>query len=265
MLFAVMAFVAMLLSILGFVFGIYRTVKRTLLAFVACFAALVCVWAISCFIVTRFIDMDYDYTNHNPLYWWYTYSVIQFATLIFRVKLEVVGKDILPKEKFLLVCNHRSIMDPLLTMGVLKEYKLSFIARNEVYWIPIVSKLMHRCHCFRLDRDDMKQSAKTILKASRFIKEGKSSIGIYPEGTRNHQDEMLPFMPGAFKIAKKAECPIVVATLKNNGEIAKRAPFRSTKVQLEFVGVLDKDYVANNSTVHLSDTARSMMEKSLCS
>ena len=76
---------------------------------------------------------------------------------------------------------------------------------------------------------------------------------------------MRPFMPGAFKIAKKAGCPIVVATLKNNGEIAKRAPFRSTNVQLEFVGVLDKDYVANNSTVHLSDTARSMMEKSLCS
>lgn len=264
MLFTIMTVIAILLSILGLVLGLYRSVKHTLLAFAAILVALVLVWVASCFIVTRFIDMDKEYVEHSKLYWWFTYSVIQFATIIFRIKLEVNGKEKLPKEKFLLVCNHRSIMDPLLTMGALKEYQLSFIARNEVYWIPIISKLMHRCHCFRLDRDDMKQSAKTILKASRFIKEDKASIGIYPEGTRNREEEMLPFMPGAFKIAKRAKCPVVVATLKNTDKWKKRAPFRRTTVYLDFVGVLDKEFVAENNTVHISDMARAMMKKSLC-
>ncbi len=264
MLFTVMTIIAVLLSILGFVLGVYRTVRRTILAFCGILAALVLLWVISCFIVTRFIDMNKEYMNYSKFYWWYTYSVIQFAAIIFRTKLQVSGEDILPKEKFLLVCNHKSIVDPLLTMGALKEHRLSFVARKEVYWIPIVSKLMHRCQCFCLNRDDIRESAKTILKASRLIEEEIGSIGVFPEGTRNREEEMLPFMNGAFKIAKKANCPIVVATLKNTEKVARRAPFRSTTVYLDIVGVLDKEFVAENNTVQIGDTARAMMEKNLC-
>lgn len=265
MLFVFMTVLAVLLSITGFMLGVYRTIRHTILAFAGILATLVLVWAVICFIVTRFIDMDKEYWDYSKFYWWFTYSVIQFATILFRVKLQVSGKEKLPKEKFMLVCNHRSIMDPLLTMGALKENRLSFIARKEVYWIPIISKLMHRCNCFCLNRDDIKEGAKTILKASRLVKEDKGSIGVYPEGTRNRDSEMLPFMNGAFKIAKKANCPIVVATLKNTDKWSKRAPFRSTTVYLDVVGVLDKDFVAENNTVHISDIARTMMEKSLYS
>jgi len=264
MLFTILTIIAMLISTLGFVLGVYRTVKRTILAFCGILAALILLWVVSCFVVTRFIDMDKEYLDYSKFYWWFTYSVIQFAIIIFGTKLKVSGKDFLPKEKFMLVCNHRSIVDPLITMGALKEHRLSFIARKEVYWIPIISKLMHRCQCFCLDRDDMKESAKTIRKASRWIKADNGSIGVFPEGTRNREEEMLPFMNGAFKIAKKANCPIVVATLKNTEKVAKRAPFRSTTVYLDIVGVLDKEFVAENNTAHISDTARAMMEKSLC-
>ena len=40
------------------------------------------------------------------------------------------------------------------------------------------------------------------------LKNGKY-IWIYPEGTRNHGQELLPFREGSFKIAEKARCKIV--------------------------------------------------------
>lgn len=122
---------------------------------------------------------------------------------------------------------------------------------------------MHRCDCYCLNRDDIKESARTILKAGHRIRDGRGSVGVYPEGTRNRQEEMLPFMQGAFKVAKKADCPVVVATIRNTDKWSKRAPFRSTTVYLDFVGVLDKEFVRENSTVRIGDTARGMMERSL--
>lgn len=255
--------ISVVLSLLGFVLGVYKSIMSLIKAFFALAIGFFLIWFISCFICTRFIDMNKDYVDHSRFYWWYTYCIIGIAMQIFRIKLHVNGKEKLPDKKFMLVCNHRSIIDPLVTMKVLKEYRMGFVARHEVYRIPIISRLMHRCNCFYLNRNDIKESAKTIIKASKCIKEGRASVGVYPEGTRNRGEEMLPFMNGAFKIAKKANCPIVVATLKNTGKMHKRAPFRTTNVYLEFVEVLDEKFVEEHNTVEIGDAARSIMEKNL--
>ena len=88
-----------------------------------------------------------------------------------------------------------------------------------------------------------------------------ASIGIYPEGTRSKEEEMLPFMHGAFKIAKKAESPIVVSTIKNTELAAKNFPWKRTDVYLDFIGVIGADVVKEHNTVELSNMAREMMEK----
>lgn len=263
MLLNIIILISGVLSIIGYCMGIYETLLALPIVFLGIALMLLLVWAISCFIFTRFVRMDKEYIEPSKLYRSYTNCIIESLIQLLRIKLHVSGQETLPKEKFLLVCNHRGAMDPLLTMGVLRKYHMGFVAKKEIYKIPIISRLMHRCYCLCLNRGDVKQSAKTILKASEFIKEGKASIGIYPEGTRNHGEELLPFMNGAFKIAKKANCPVVVATIKNTEHIMKNAPFRKTKVHLDFVGVLDKEFVSKSSTAEISNRARSMMEQAL--
>ncbi len=263
MLLKIIMIASVILSVAGYCLGIYESILSVVIFFLIWVIGLVVLWFVSCYIVTRFVDMNKDYTEHSKLYWWYVYCIIETAAQIFRIKLHVLGREIIPKEKFMLVCNHRSIIDPLVTMGELREYKMAFVARHEVYRIPLLSRLMHRCNCYCLNRDDIKEGAKTILKAAQTIKEGRASIGLYPEGTRNRGDEMLPFMNGAFKVAKKANCPIVVATLKNTGEMHKRAPFRRTNVYLEFVEVLDRDFVTEKNTVEIGNAVRRIMEENL--
>ena len=43
----------------------------------------------------------------------------------------------------------------------------------------------------------------------------------------------------------------------------KNMPFRRTHVYLDFIGVIGKDVVAENTTVKLSEMAREMMEEHL--
>ena len=80
---------------------------------------------------------------------------------------------------------------------------------------------MKRLHCLFLDRNDLKQGLKTILTAIEKVKSG-ISICIFPEGTRNkNEDEldMLPFHEGSFKIAAKANCPIIPMAISGSADI----------------------------------------------
>ena len=80
---------------------------------------------------------------------------------------------------------------------------------------------MRYLHCLFLDREDIKQGLKTILTAIDKMKSG-ISICIFPEGTRNKNDdetELLPFHEGSFKIATKSGCPIVPIAMNNTAEI----------------------------------------------
>lgn len=258
-----MGIVTAILTLLGYLFGIYKALWAIPIAFLAIGLMLLLLWVTSCFVCTRFIDINKECNKYNKIYGYYTNCIIDIVVWFLRIKTHITGEEKLPEEKFLLVCNHRGAMDPLITMGVLRRYNMGFVAKKELFEIPVISRLMHQNYCLSLNRGDVKDSAKVILRAGQIVKEGQASMGIYPEGKRNREEGLLPFMHGAFKIAKKADCSIVVATIKNTEHIMKNKPWKRTHVYLDFIGVIDKEIVRENTTVQLSDIAKEMMEKKL--
>ncbi len=247
-------------TVLLYVFDVINKIYMIPLIFLAMFLGIILVWGLSCIIATRFIDFEKDYDEYSPFYRFYVDCIVQSLNQIFNIKLHVSGEECIPEEKFLFVCNHRSAMDPLITMSVTKKYNLGFVAKKDIYKIPVISRLMHRSFCLKLDREDVKRDALTIIRAGKLVKEQKASIGIYPEGTRNKEEGgLLPFHNGAFKIGKKAKCPIVVATIKNPELIFKKPFFVRKHVYLDYIGVLDKEFVAEHNTAEISDTVRDMM------
>lgn len=91
------------------------------------------------------------------------------------------------------------------------------------------------------------------------IKNDGLSIGIFPEGTRNHGEGLLPLRSGAFKIAQKAQVPIVVARLDGVDAAAHNFPFRSTRVQFAIRQVLPYAALAGHTTAQISKTVCEFM------
>lgn len=234
-----------------------------LLIFPLCCVYLLLCWALPCVVYSFFVDLNKPCTRPSKFFRFYANSAISLIREVFGIKVCVSGFESIPKERFLLVGNHRSQMDPIIELGLFGRFNVGFISKQEMFKIPIINKIIHKCFCLPLDRGNSRNGKNTIVQAAETIRRQTASIGIYPEGTCNIKEKLLKFRMGAFQIAKKAECPIVVAVIRDSELVAKRAPFRRTKVFVDVVGVIGADEVQRSKTVQLGERIRCMMENRL--
>ena len=189
------------------------------------------------------------------------FKLIMFAT---GVKLTVIGEENVPKDRAVLyVGNHRSYFDVVMTYARCPRLT-GYVAKVEMLRYPLLRDWMKALYCLFLDRNDIKQGLKTILQGIEYIKNG-ISICIFPEGTRNHSDVMLPFKEGSMKIAEKTGCPIIPMAITNSAEIFEdHIPFvHRCHVILEYgAPIMPGDFSKKNQK-HLGAYAQQKIQEML--
>lgn len=181
-----------------------------------------------------------------------------------NIKVKTKGLAKIPKnERFLLVSNHCSNYDPMVTIMELSRFEIAFITKPSNMHVPIGGNYLQALDFLPIDREDPMQSLQVMNKAIKLIEEDVCSIGVYPEGTRGREKEMLPFHEGVFNIALKAQCPIVIVTVKNTNLVKKNAPFKRTKVFHDVVTVLPYEELEGKTAKAVSDLVRGIMENNL--
>ena len=103
----------------------------------------------------------------------------------------------------------------------------------------------------------------TINKAAEFIRSGTASMGIYPEGTRSKECVLLPFHNGVFKIAQKADCPIVVLSTVGTEKVHKQTPFHRTHIYLDVLDVIDAETVKSSKTDVIGAHVRQLLTENI--
>lgn len=132
--------------------------------------------------------------------------------------ITVIGHENVPKdEPVLYVGNHRSYFDILLTYCRCPGLT-GYVAKDSMEKIPLLSIWMKRLYCLFLNRTDIREGLKTILTGIQQIKNG-ISMCIFPEGTRNKGDTLLPFKEGSLKMAEKTGCAIIPMAITNSADI----------------------------------------------
>ncbi len=105
--------------------------------------------------------------------------IVQILRPLFRI--EVRGLENLPEHGALLCPNHASNLDPILIALCLPiNYRLHFMAKEELFHNPLLGWLIRSLGAFPVDRDGTDiQAVKTAMKA---IHDGDNLL-IFPEGT----------------------------------------------------------------------------------
>lgn len=197
---------------------------------------------------------------------WIVVRAFHVILFISGVKRTVLGLENVPKnESVLYIANHRSYFDVPIAYVSLPTLT-GFMSKKEIAKIPILRTWMRFLQCLFLDREDIKQGLKTVLKGIEQIKSGYS-VFISPEGTRNHGKEMLPFKEGSFKIAEKTGCAIIPIALSNTDEIFENhfPKIKSTHVVMEFGKPIYPDRLDKEQRkflgTYVQEIIRDMLEK----
>jgi len=127
------------------------------------------------------------------------------------IKVEVLGRENIPEENCLFVANHQSNLDITVLLANLNR-PIGFIAKKEMEKIPIASYWMRQMKCIFMDRQNIRESIKSINQGAEYLKEGYSMV-IFPEGTRSKSKEVNEFKKGSTKLGIKAEVPMVPITI----------------------------------------------------
>ena len=183
------------------------------------------------------------------------------GTLHARSAHYVSGIEKIPKDtKVLFVSNHRSNFDPIITWYILKKWKIAFVSKPSNFKIPFFGRIIRKCCFMPIDRENPRNAIITINKAAKLLKKQEVSIGIYPEGTRSKNGQLLPFHNGVFKIAQKAEAAIVVLCVTGTEKISKGTPFRRTDVYLDVLEVFSAQGIKETKTEMIGTAVRRLME-----
>ena len=232
------------------------------LGFVGCFLLCAAVCFLYVWLSDRYSDPNAQYDSDDP----HVRSIIRwYAPAVFRLlgcKIEANGTEKLPKDgRFLLVSNHLADLDPGIFFITFPHNQLSFIAKKEVQDMPIVGRLMRKILCQFVDRENDREALKTILRCIAILKEDKANVAVFPEGKKSTDKYLLHhFRPGVFKIAQKANVPIVVCTLRGTQNILPNAKkLRRTHIRLNLVEVIPAGELKGITAVDIAHRVHAIM------
>ena len=149
--------------------------------------------------------------------------------VLFRVRAYGVENE--PDEQdgaYLIVSNHISNVDPVILCAVTDKQQPHYMAKKELFKVPLLNKLVGALGAFPIDRSGA--DVKAIKHAINLLNDGKC-VGIFPQGHRFKKvdPKETPVKTGVAMLATKTQTQILPCFIKTKKR--KITPF-ITKVEV---------------------------------
>jgi len=183
------------------------------------------------------------------------------------VKLEVHGLERFPEgQPHVLVGNHTSNFDIYTTIPALGNRYYRFLAKREVLYLPIFGWALWAGGFPLIDRGNNAKARRTMKKLAQRMKRTGLSLLAFPEGTRNHTDQLLMrFKKGPFIVATEVGVPILPFVIHGARQVQGRHEFlvHPGTITLEFLEPMSVNGLSYRDRDDLLQRARAAIETAL--
>ncbi len=125
------------------------------------------------------------------------------------VRLHVKGLEHLQSmPPSVVIANHQDNLDLFIHGGLIPRRCVS-VGKKSLRYLPLFGQVYWLAGNIMIDRSKSKASITTMTETTQALKDRQTSIWVFPEGTRNKGNNLLPFKKGAFHMAKQANAPII--------------------------------------------------------
>jgi 1-acyl-sn-glycerol-3-phosphate acyltransferase len=161
----------------------------------------------------------------------------------------------------ILVSNHVSFYDVLaLAVSVPKRFR--FVGKRELTRVPLWGRAWQAAGHIAIDRSDRQRAVASLDRAGRVVREDRSCIIMFPEGTRSVSGRLQPFKKGAFMLALHTGIEIVPVAVRGSGRVLPKSSWRvrSAPIIVRFGAPLATAGYSEATREDLMTVVRSEME-----
>lgn len=144
-----------------------------------------------------------------------------FSAIFYPCKIE--NKDLANIQgPMIIMCNHQSMMDPVLLAAKLNQHVIHFIGKRELTRFKPLKWIVEHLHMIAVSRHQSDLSA--MRAAGAVLKEGKV-LGIFPEGKRCFGPSMEEIETGVSVLALRHRVPLLPVYIADRPRL-----FRKTRM-----------------------------------
>ena len=138
------------------------------------------------------------------------------------IKVNITGaENISPQKSYIITPNHQSYFDIFILLASL-DLNFKFIAKASLFKIPFLGRAMKRLGYIPIDRENLRSALKSVKKSTELIK-NKTSILIFPEGTRSLDGKLLSFKKGGLNMfLKQGGITVLPVAIKGTVNILRK-------------------------------------------
>ncbi len=141
---------------------------------------------------------------------------------IANIDIDIKGTENIPQETgVVIVSNHNSNIDPLIQFVALKQFSLRYMAKKELYKIPIFRTILKSMNMVRVDRQAGAAGVAELRGRLKTLFDNGHSLVVFPEGTRSRTGVVAPFKKGPFVTANSGNAAVLPVTLVGSDQCWK--------------------------------------------
>jgi 1-acyl-sn-glycerol-3-phosphate acyltransferase len=129
------------------------------------------------------------------------------------LEIDVEGKQRVDwSRSYVVMTNHQSYLD-IPAIAVALDGKVRFVAKKELFRIPVFGPAMKAAGIVRIDRQNREAAIASLREAAAALRGAGHHIWIAPEGTRSLDGKLGPLKKGGFVLAVDTGAPILPAAV----------------------------------------------------
>lgn len=183
-----------------------------------------------------------------------------------RHDVKVEGLENIPNETSCFFSNHMGACDPLIYFEAFKDTPVTFLAKKEVEQMQFVGKVFSSDLGLFLNREDLKQQLRVMMKVQESLQRKEIHWVIFPEGTRNkdHMGLLLPFHHGTFRPAMKAKVPLVPTVIFGSFRVlSKKHNYKRYPTYIKFLKPIYPNEYEGKTTEEVAQLVQSRIQQEL--
>lgn len=190
--------------------------------------------------------------------------IVRIANRGGNVHIDVHGQEHIPeKDGFMFFPNHQGLYDVLALVDACPDHPISVVAKKEVKNIQFLKQVFACMKAYTIDRDDVRQSMKVIMKVSEEVEKGRNYV-IFAEGTRSKDGNNVgEFKGGSFKAATKARCPIIPVALIDSFKPFDTNSIEQVNVQVHFLEPMLYEEYKDMKTIEIAAEVKRRIEETI--